>query len=247
MFNTARVGSRRLFLPALAVLLSSAVLACSGGNDPSADGGSGGQQEACDKGFLPLKSGLKWTYQVRDVSTGDIETKETIVEGLEPVPSKMSQMAFKVRTRKGASLADETVSWQHRDGQHMARYQEQSYRPSIGGAPPVETLLEWWQPYKLRIDESRLRQGDEWTVTYREFSRNAGIETPGRDRNERWKVLAVNESVTVPAGTYKALKLSRVGTDQNATSDKVYWFACGVGKVKEFGGKIEELTAVSGL
>ena len=56
-----------------------------------------------------------------------------------------------------------------------------------------------------------------------------------RDRNESWEVMGVNEMLTTPAGTYKTLHVRRVGTDQNATSDKQYWFACGVGKVRESG------------
>src|SRR5688500_12771539 len=77
--------------------------ACSAGNDPSADGGgSGGQQAACPQGFLPLKTGVKWTYHVRDVTSGNVETKETTVEMLAPVPTNPARMAYRVRTRKGA-------------------------------------------------------------------------------------------------------------------------------------------------
>lgn len=246
---------RRFPVISAVVLSTSLLLGCSGGNDPSADAGTGGDaasamQEACSAGFLPLKTGVKWTYSVRDVTGGGVEMKETTVEELMAVPMVPGQMAYKVRTRKGGSLADETVSWQQRTASgQIARYQEQAYKPGVGGGPLTAGLSEWWDPYKLRIDETRLRRGDIWTVTYKEFARDNGVDSTPRDRNERWEVLAVNDPITVPAGTYKALKLRRVGTDQNATSDKQYWFACGVGKVRESGagGRFEELIKVEGL
>jgi hypothetical protein len=233
--------------PALALPLMLA--ACGGGNDPSADAGAGGtQQEACASGFLPLKTGVKWTFNVRDTTSGDTETKETTVGDLEAVSSVPGQMAYKVTTRKGGTLSDETVSWQQRTGQLVARFQEQSYSPGQGGAAPTPTLLEWWSPYKLRLDESKLTKGQKWSVSYKEFSRDKGVDAMPRDRSEAWEVLGVNEMLTTAAGTFKTLHVGRVGTDQGATSDKQYWFACGVGKIKESGagGRIEELIKIEG-
>jgi hypothetical protein len=52
-------------------------------------------------------------------------------------------------------------------------------------------------------------------------------------------VVAVEEMVTVPAGTFSAVVIEKVG----GTSTKRYWFARGVGKVKEQSGtQVEELT-----
>jgi hypothetical protein len=246
MFKT--IDSR--FAPVTVTLgLLISMAACGGGNDPSADAGAGGtEQEACATSFLPLKTGLKWTYQVTDLTGGRTESKETTVGDLQAVSSKPSQMAYRIVTRKGSTLADETVSWQQHSGKQLARYQEQSYSPGQGGAAPTPTLLEWWDPYKLRLDESRLKKGDKWSVTYKEYSRNNGVDAMPRDRNESWEVMGVNVMLTTAAGTYKTLHVRRVGTDQNATSDKQYWFACGVGKIKESGagGRLEELIKIEG-
>jgi hypothetical protein len=56
--------------------------------------------------------------------------------------------------------------------------------------------------------------------------------------------MAVDEPVTVPAGTFNCLRVRRRASQQDG-SDKTYWFAKGVGKVKEVGGQTEELTSVT--
>jgi hypothetical protein len=250
MFKTT-TSVHRPPLTSHCLLLAALVLAAAacGDDDPSGgDGGPGERQEACAAGFLPLKMGAKWTYRVRDQSSGSFSNKETTVEAFGAVPMMPTVMAFKLVTRKGAGLADETVSWQRVDGTKVVRYEEQSYAPAIGGGMPTPGLLEWWDPYKLRVDwsEEHTRKSVQWNVTYNESSRDKAGMTTSHARNERWSVEAVNEMVTVPAGSYKTMRVRRVGTDQNAMSDKNYWFACGVGKVKETGGQTEELTAVTG-
>lgn len=232
----------------LIVCTAVAGIGCSGGNDPSADAGTGTAQEACAEGFLPLKMGLKWVYEVRDLRGGGAEMKETTVDAFETVTMKPGQMAFRLRTRKGGALADETVSWQQRVNNVIARYQEQSYAPAQGGTAAQPTLLEWWDPYKLRIDETKLRKGETWMLTYKEFSRTGMVDDVPHDRNESWEVVGVNEPINNSAGSFKTLHLRRRGVDQNATSDKHYWFACGVGKIREttIGGRSEELVRLEG-
>jgi hypothetical protein len=239
LFSSVRIGL--LVLPCFSLSL-----ACGGGDPSSADAGTGERQEACPAGFLPLKVGAKWSYRVKD-SSGTFSTKETTVEAPEQVSMVPGVTAFKVITRKGTSMADETVSWQQIDGTKVVRYQEQSYGTPAGGAA-VPTVLEWWSPYKLRVDWSpeHLQKGVTWMLTYSESSNDRGAMST-HPRNELWKVEGVNESVTVPAGTYKTLRVSRMGTDQMAMSNKSYWFACGLGKVKETGGQVEELMGATGL
>ena len=60
--------------------------------------------------------------------------------------------------------------------------------------------------------------------------------------NFRFEVLSVTEEVTVPAGTFITLQLRRTELSGNEVKD--YYFAKGVGKVKEItqGIKTEELT-----
>jgi hypothetical protein len=215
-----------------------------GGDDPSAP--TGETQAPCPAGFMPLTTGSSWKYFVRDVSSTSTSMKETTVAAREAVPRNPSVMAFKIVTKKGITLRDQTVSWQDRVGSQVVRYQETSYKPGVAGAEPTEDIVEWWSPYKLRLDESadKLRKGMSWKLDYSETAIEAGAMTT-RMRSETWTVIGVNEEVTVLKGTYPALHLHRAGAPSAASgegSDKHYWFACGVGKVKETGGQTEELT-----
>jgi hypothetical protein len=60
---------------------------------------------------------------------------------------------------------------------------------------------------------------------------------------ENWTTDAANEVVTVPAGTFSALKITR--TDTANGSSKSQWFVPGVGKIRESNttGHLEELTS----
>jgi hypothetical protein len=233
-----------IFRLGLGLAVPVAMLGACGGDDPSAP--TGETQAPCPAGFLPLTTGSTWKYFVRDVSSTSTSMKETTVEGREPVPRIPSVMAFKVTTKKGIALRDQTVSWQDRVGTQVQRYQETSYKPGTAGAAPTEDIVEWWSPYKLRLDESadKLRKSMSWKIDYMETAIEAGAMTT-RARSETWTVVGVNEEVTVLKGTYKALHVHRAGAPSAASgegSDKHYWFACGVGKVKETGGQTEELT-----
>jgi hypothetical protein len=243
--SIALPGLRLVLGPVLVLTLGSA--AC-GSDDPgSGSDGGASAQDPCPEGFLPLKTGTTWKYFVRDASNQVATEKETVVEALVDVPMKPGTMAYRMRTKKGILLRDETVSWQSRVGNAVVRHQETSYKPGVAGAAPVENLNEWWSPSKLRISESpdHLRKGATWMETYMEISVEAGARTE-RMRTDRWTVIGVNEEVTVPKGTYKTLHLHRQGSASANTddgADKHYWFACNVGKVRETGGQSEELTA----
>src|SRR5690606_24129915 len=113
------------------------------------------------------------------------------------------KLAFKITTRKGDS--DETVSWQGVVGDAVVRYREQAF-----GAMTGELQLdEYWEPYKLRVDGSseRRQAGASWLETYQETKIATGQEPVTSERRERWLVDAVDEEVTVPAGTFRAIVL----------------------------------------
>ncbi len=61
-----------------------------------------------------------------------------------------------------------------------------------------------------------------------------------KEKTYAWRVVAVDEEVTVPAGTFKAIKIVRARTDADKV-EKAYWLVPGIGKIKESGERDEEL------
>lgn len=103
---------------------------------------------------------------------------------------------------------------------------------------------EWYTPFKLRVDEdsARLTPGASFTTTHTEAVTDVATgATTMSDKVEQWTVEAVDEAITVPAGTFCALRVRR--TVAATGSIKTYWFARGVGKIRESGaGQTEELS-----
>jgi hypothetical protein len=253
------------FVRKLALILAAVSLpAACGGSEPgdgsgnstggtSATGGSNATGSTTGNGgnagapisigdLLPWKEGNSWTYRVTD-DAGISTVKKTTVGPLELVggtgPNK-DRMANKVTTHKddtgdGAEL-DETVSWQAREGESVVRYREQAF----GRTTKALELEEHWTPRKLHVDSSAEHTAinASWLEVYTETKLPAGA-TPIYDApaSDRWFVDR-REMVTVPAGTFDALVLRKVSV---AASQKTYWYAPGVGKVKETGGQTEEL------
>ena len=83
-----------------------------------------------------------------------------------------------------------------------------------------------------------------WTheAATRETVRLSSGQVEEDARGYRWQVVGT-ESVTVPAGTFpEALKVERIRTDKESKV-RTYWLVPGVGKVREDGERLEELTA----
>ena len=188
---------------------------------------------------LPLKQGATWTYQTTDVTDGVMGTKTTTVEAREPVPGG-SVEAWRVRSVK--EDGDYVLSWQQDNGTQVVRHREESY--AVGGTKRSE---ETYDPGKLRIDVSpdKMVVGATWTTTFNETTTDAATGlTTTQSRTDQWTVESLDESVSVPAGTFHCLRLRRLGTEAGQ-SDKTYWFAEGIGKVKEAGGQEEVLMTYS--
>jgi hypothetical protein len=214
---------------ASSIILAVALAAGCGGEDqPSNDGGNPNTGR-----YLPMKTGATWTYRITDPDTGATGDKISTVGDLEDVGGlKAGQMAFRVTTEK---LDGTTVSWQEDTGTSVVRHKEQSFDTA-----QVMTSEEHYDPSKLRLDESpaHLEDGATWVDSYMELI--TGAPAPVQ-KNETWIVEAVGEEVTVPAGTFTTLRVRRTGAV--GAADKTYWFARGVGKVREAGGQTEELVS----
>lgn len=187
-----------------------------------------------DGSLFPLETGNSWTFRTtKGTATG---SKTQTVGELQKVggDGPMSGvMAYLMTTTKDDGM-DKTESWQAELEGKIVRYRERSYSASDG---QVE-LEEYWDPYKLRIDGTQLTAGTTYTEEYNETKVMAGAAPVTAVSSDAWRVVAVDEMVTVPAGTFNTVLIEKVG----GTSTKRYWFARGVGKVKEqSGAQLEEL------
>lgn len=186
------------------------------------------------KGELyPLAEGNTWTYRV----TGDGEKSEKVVtvEAEEEVGGdgpNADKHAFKLVTKEGD---DKSVAWQGVDGKKVVRYREQGFSKKTGEANSNET----WDPPRVQVDGSaaHTKRGATWMEEAEHVKQEDEDAPESETESAKWLVDGVDQEVTVPAGTFKALVLRRV-TDET----KTYWFVKGVGKVKEAGKKTEELT-----
>jgi hypothetical protein len=207
-----------------------------GGSD---GGGSGGGAEL--EPLLPWAVGNSWTYQV--TKDGITTLKTTTVGELEAVSGtgpNAELMAYHVTTAKGVDAMDRTESWQAPDAdnpQRILRFREQSFGAMTGKLQ----LEEHWEPAKLHIDGSAERTftGANWLESYSETKLEVGFQPTTHDVRERWTVLGDDETVEVPYGTFDhAIHFQKAG----GGSTKEYWYVRGVGKVKETGSQIEELS-----
>jgi hypothetical protein len=218
------------------------IAACSG--TPTGNGDPSGACAAWDGGtlppterYLPLKVGASWTYQVTSLTAGNY-TKQDFVEAYEDIGgSRAGTMGFRIH-RDDVPPAY-TVSWQQDLGRSVVRLREKSFDNS--GALVEEIYFD---PSKLRLDEcpEHTTAGATWIVNYTETDITT-TSTTMNAKSQQWTVNGVDVSITVPAGTFTTLNVSRVNIGNSKRWQ--YWFAKGVGKVKEVSdtGVMEALSA----
>lgn len=235
-------GARARILKAL---IASSLLALStgcGGTDPSSgDDGAAGEGGMVDgEPFLPLTEGNRWVYNVTQDSV--VTQKTTVVGPRETVGGSgphADESAHRMTTSKGVDGTDETISWQALVGGRVVRYREQAYGATSG----MLTLEEHWDPPKLRVDQSAENTvtGATWLEVTAETKLSVGSPPVTSMVNDNWLVIADDATVTVPAGTFEnVLHVRKVGAQSNL---KEYWWARGVGKLKETGSQTEELVS----
>ena len=233
---------RSLRLAGMSVLITGAALAACGGDDAGVqpDAGPDGCQTPLSERLSPLVMGAKWSYKITDPTIpGDPgHVKDSEIEALEDVgDTKAGTIAWRQRTDKTNTTV---VSWHEDRCTSVVRHREKTY-------DATNTLIDdqFYLPSKLRVDETpaHMTTGATWVMSYTE--RNVDVNTHVAtliSKDEMWTVVNGAESVTVGDMTFTAVHLNKK-TSGNA--DKDYWFAPGVGKVKETGDQTEELVSYS--
>lgn len=190
--------------------------------------------------YLPFSVGAHWGWQENNNSSGASGKRQAWVASLEQMTgSKAGVTAFRVQA---TTLTGSQTNWQQDTGTAIVRHRVQSF--DAAGALTTSHDLS---PSKIHLDESagHLTAGTSWTETYSDTktSQSSGTVTTAAV-TVTWTVEAVDEVVTVPAGTFSCLRVHRVespsAVDSNG-ADNVYWYARGVGKVKETGTIDHEL------
>jgi hypothetical protein len=177
----------------------------------------------------PLGTGSRWKYQITDPDRGVFE-KSVSVEGVKPMPG--GGEAIQLRSVQPHL---EELSWQQEADGRVVRLREEDRK---GGELARVTT---WTPGTLKSISAAQAQG--WSFP----SKTQEVETypdgsilSSKEKTYVWTVTAVDEEVTVPAGTFKTIRVTRTRPDE-ADYLRVYWLAPGIGKVKEDGQRLEEL------
>lgn len=231
-------------LPALMIATLASIAACSAspsaGTPPPADAAVSGDTRTApaDSGppanlgrYIPLTVGAVWNWRGSDTLTGLSGSTSSKIEAFETLTGiKAGVHAYRVRS---TTLTGSTVNWQEDTGTATVRHREQF----LDAAGAIMTD-HYYLPSKLRLDESAAHTslGATWTELYTDQVTVSGSVSVA------WTVEAVDEAVTVPAGTFKCLRVHAVETG-GAGYDSHFWYARGVGKIKETGTEVRDLTS----
>jgi hypothetical protein len=220
------------------------------GTTGSAGTTGGGGNTGAGSSFEPLSVGATWAYATTEPGDGGVGTitgtKTVIVEAYEPVPTRAGIMAWRIYTQ--VPNMEDQLTWQVDTAAAMVRYRDEIYVP---GAPRTCATVTatgcifsaTYAPSKLRLDTQAARLSTN--ATYNESFTEMVVDLNGPSTSSKpfaWKVIDGAESVTTPAGTFTAVHVQKFNGLSGAL-DKDYWFARGVGKVKETSnqGRVELL------
>lgn len=178
--------------------------------------------------FQPMVDGAEWEYEVERFSSGAIETKIQSLGGPQDIgDAKDGITAYPLTTEKSNGTK---VAWLEDTGSAAVRHREQD----LAGATHHD---EYFELYRVRLDEAPeyLAEGASFSHEYVKRVENLNtLQTTVESRSEEWTVATYGEEVTTPAGTFCTMQVTRVTSVEGvAGSEKQYWFARGVGKVKE--------------
>lgn len=174
--------------------------------------------------LFPLAVGNAWTFRVR--GGDEIETKVQTITGT------TANGGYVMRTTNGTS---ETVSVQRVEGTALVRESEVSTEDGV----VVERVR--FSPPSVRVDLMISELGASYEASFtEEHLDEAGNITRTTPKMQRFIIEAVDELIDVPAGEMRAVRVRR---DTEGSSSKTYWYVRGVGKIREVGGQVEELSA----
>lgn len=180
--------------------------------------------------FLPWTVGSTWNYKLTDPKNGGapkLDQPTTILRIEDVGGVHAGTQALVVHHAQYSGSKD---VWEAVDGDLDVRYQSKFY-----DANGTMIGIDVDTPYRLKLDESAAHTttGAAWSTTFTETSSGG---SPAQ-KTENWQVVASSESLTVIAGTFDCLHVRRTSSGGTVQD---YWYARGIGKVKETGGGQDE-------
>lgn len=202
---------------------------------------------------LPIVAGATWSYDVLDGDTREVlRSRVYEVEALADIGDcKAGTLAYKV-TRTDPE--GDGYTWLSVDAEGTVYTEYEVWHPA---APGEFSEWTWFLPRQTRVDlsEDHVAAGAEWTESF--MQRRVSPFVTDKDPpcmeipepvSQDWLVEAVDDEVTVAAGTFSALRVRRSVhfPDSEPPEVTTFWFVKCVGMVKAEGvEEIEELTSWS--
>ncbi|MFC1610864.1 hypothetical protein ACFL6C_07890, partial [Myxococcota bacterium] len=192
------------------------------GDDPAGQAGSP---------FLPVATGNQWVFE--QITKADGLLDGVVTKEVTETEIYQGQNSFVRVTNQTNSPVTKRSNWLIK-GEKILRLEQQSLNTS-------GTLIHarGYDPGFLRFSHALTEAG----VTLKEEHVRSEYDATGALESQTgktytWTVEAVDEEVTVPAGTFTCVRVTRIDSD---VGEKTYWYARNVGKVKESDAEKEEL------
>ncbi len=236
--------------------LGTLLLACGGESSGEGDGGpvvDGGSVADADLSadaditdspcgfenrYLPYRVGYKWTYKVIDLANpGTTNKSQTLTAENDP---DFGNVIVQTTLKPNGS----TVSALKRVGDAVVRLRQLDLDQS---GTLVRTTT--YDPGQTRLDESaaNIAMGAQHDDMYEINVTKVGQTPVIGNRTDHWEVLGVDVDCMSPFGATKCLHVRRLRT-AGGISDKQFFFAKGIGKVKEVNAnQVEELVSCEKL
>jgi hypothetical protein len=226
--------SRALLMFSIA-LGGSALVGCGGDDDDTGAGADAGADGPCgfEDRYLPYQTGYQWTYRVTDLGNPDVTTKSQALTM--EIDDDLGPVIVQTTTKATGT----TISALKREADSVLRLRQED-RDELGALERTTV----YDPGQNRLDEApaNLVLGAEWDDVYTVTVTDAeGVQVSSGERTDHWEVLGVDVDCSSPLGDFTCLQVRRqriVG----GVSDKQFFYAKGIGKVKEINAnQVEEL------
>jgi len=215
------------------------LVACGTAEPAEQNGDEGNVVEREETDYYPMIVGDSWTYEEKDTYNNtttlvyEVVDKESIDFGSETGEREV----FVVENTLPDKGEEFRTQYIEDDGVRAVRHRHLIY-DKTGTLTKERNFV----PGFLRFDRSKMNKGESWTEDVTKYSDALdGLGVQSTKTKYQYEVMAVDEQVTVAAGTFSCVRIRR--SEVFGSEVKDYYFGHGVGKVKEVteGVKTEEL------